>query len=339
MKIPCINVDLDGGPGWMRASAPDSYWASGRELVEGVNQLGRDASPLWGLVRKAASGLNGLLGGHFREEAVELAERIGCDVEDVLIANLSYDLGHVGCSTFVVPSADGPLHARNLDWSFPGTLLRDHVAIERVRNAPSGDYLLVTWPGLFSALTGVARGRFSVTVNYVLHGDESGLTGLVGRAVQGLWPSTWVVRTALNEKPNFAAAVRYLSEVPLLSPVLFTVAGVNDDERVVIERSCTGASVRRAKQTQPLFVTNHYVSDALAPSNVEPGPMNTRNRYGGLGVLLATKEPQTPTEALGILGSFPLLHPTDTQHQVTMCARTGELTVLVPGRRPQQFST
>jgi hypothetical protein len=181
-------------------------------------------------------------------------------------------------------------------------------------------------------------GRFSVTVNYVVHDEESTPTGLMGRAFKGHWPSTWVVRTALNEKANFASAVKYLSEVPLLSPVLFTVVGTKEDERAVIERSATSSVVRRGETGGLLCVTNHYVSKGLGRHNVDLEDGDTRERLNALSEKLSTTPPTNRTEALAILSSNDLFDKNETQHQVAMCARTGKMTVQVPGKKqPVEF--
>lgn len=101
-----------------------------------------------------------MMGAHFGDELEDLADVAGADASDVLLANLAYDLANAAaCSTFVDVRGAAPLHARNLDWSFRGRLLRKHTSVFKVENAPSGPYTMVGWPGFFGALTAIAPRR------------------------------------------------------------------------------------------------------------------------------------------------------------------------------------
>lgn len=180
MTISVLNVDLQSQSGiWAPALA--QHVKSARGLLGAFNrEAERQASSVIGGplllngVRIATNQLNKFLGQHFREEIEELAELLDTSPSDVLLANLAYDLANSGCSTFVqsLPSI-GTLHARNLDWGFPRGLLKKHLVVAQVRNGKHGPYSVVTWPGLFGVLTGVAQGRFAITVNYVRHTHES----------------------------------------------------------------------------------------------------------------------------------------------------------------------
>jgi hypothetical protein len=338
MTIPIIHVDHESEQG-LWSAPPASFWRAALTLVRAFNRQGeaaiRGAVPWW-VFKKSVAALNMLLGGEFNREASELAEGTGVPVSDIITANIAYDIAQVGCSTFVEPTPDGPLHARNLDWPFPGGLLRKHLIVEQVHNARAGNYMAVTWPGLFGALTGIAPGRFSVTVNYVTHNKESSKAAFVKRAAQGYWPSTWVVRRALSDQPDFAAAVRYLKKVPVLSPVLFTVVGTRNTERVVIERSADLCAVRKPTANGALLVTNHYVSSRFKASNVDLDDGDSRKRFDALNAVCgksALGAKAAGASALKILSSSELLDPASTQHQVVMLPRDGEMVVRVPGAR------
>ena len=189
MTIRVVDVDCSSTTGiWTQALDGDARPA--RALLRAFRREVDDAldsTVLAALLRKGASVLNALMGMHYRAEAEELASLLGTSPGEVLVANLAYDLSHAaGCSTFVRPTAEGPLHARNLDWSFPDELLRTHTTIVRFANARRGSYATVTWPGLFGALTALAPGRFAVTVNYVCHGTDSRPLAVAQRALLGV---------------------------------------------------------------------------------------------------------------------------------------------------------
>ena len=60
----------------------------------------------------------------FHREIVAMARLAEVDWRQLMLANLSYDLvlAFLGCSTIALPTAEGPVLARNMDW-WPEDLL------------------------------------------------------------------------------------------------------------------------------------------------------------------------------------------------------------------------
>ncbi len=60
----------------------------------------------------------------FHREIVAMARLAEVDWRQLMLANLSYDLvlAFMGCSTIALPTAEGPVLARNMDW-WPEDLL------------------------------------------------------------------------------------------------------------------------------------------------------------------------------------------------------------------------
>lgn len=333
MSIPIVEIDFDSTEGiW--SAVPASYWKSATSLISSFNREGvkMAGKPLWFALRKGGGLAHTLLGGHYGDEIKELAEGAGVPTSDIITANLAYDLSHVGCSTFAVPTSSGPLLARNLDWTFPRGQLKKHLTIVRVRNAPRGDYATVTWPGLFGVLTAVAPGRFSVAVNHVINESESTTGKVAKRALQGNWPVSWVVRKALDEAKDFTAACRILKNYPLVAPVIFTVTGISNDQRVVIERGAEDCALRKTGDKQAVFATNHYMTDAFDEENTDLDEMDTLERYEALTRRLAAAPPSNAKESFKVLSASDVIRY-DTQHQVSMSACSGELVVRIPGQR------
>jgi acid ceramidase len=308
---------------------------AGQSLLKVFNQDGASAAGKtgWRAFKVATSAAHSLLGNNFGLEIESLASALGVDRADVLVANLGYELGQVACSTFVVSTPRGPLHARNLDWCFPRDLLRRHTSVVRVAGAPAGAYAMVTWPGVFGGLTAVAPGRFSVTVNFVRHAHQSTVLSALGRIRSG-WPVSWAVRQVLDTKKSYAAAVRYLKSVPLLAPVLFTVAGINNDEQVVIEREVDGGVARAS--LPGTCVTNHYLANRLAPLNAgDEDDELFVDSDARLNQLLRSVGPGLDGgKALKLLSHRALMHDITAQ-QVAMSAARSELLVRVPGGRAE----
>ena len=338
-------LDLTTPPStWLTALRPHAPAA--RQLIAAFNrQALRDVSIVtgdalapaaWAAAKAAVGALHRLFAREFGEEINVLADVVGVAPREVLAANLAYDLsnGAAGCTTLAVPTAAGPLHARNLDWHFPGTLLRRKTLVTR-RAGPCGPYLTVGWPGFFGALTAVAKGRFSVSVNYVTHATHSGLAKLAKRAVAGYWPVPWAVRGALDDAETFEDAVAYLHSVPLLSPTLLVLTGTRNSERALIERTPDKAVVTYAATSTK--VTHHSVARKLRPHNVDLSDLSTEGRYWRLRDLLLRRRCSRPSEALSLLSHGDLLDET-TAHQVVMTPRTGDLVVRVRDRAAMRFS-
>ncbi len=171
------------------------------------------------------------------------------------LANLYYDAlkfafsGLLGCTAFGVDTASGPLHARNLDWHAPHKVLQKHTAVFELRRSGRVVARTVGWPGFIGAFSGVAPGKFSVTLNAVLSEDPP--------AVQT--PVTFLIREVLETASDFDEAVLRLAETPIASDCLLLVVGARPGDRVVVERTPSRHALRTV-DAGPLVVTNDYRS-------------------------------------------------------------------------------
>ncbi len=329
--IDVIDVDLNSATGWSEALEP--FVAGGQKLLHAFNKEGRGYvghAAWWGLQR-ASGALHQVLGGKHEDEIADIAGALDVSPSEVVLANAAYDISSVGCTTIAAPSTKGPIHARNLDWPFPRGLLKKHVVVARMCNGAFGSYALVTFPGVFGALTGIAPGRFSIAVNFVTHAKDSSIKGLVKRSLAGFWPVAWAVRHAFDAAKSFEQAVRVLQEQFLLSPVLLTIVGTRLSDRLVIECGCDHYALRAGRPGRPLVVTNHFQSPELEEFNSGLDEMDTLERAESLQERLDGVN-VTPASALRALSSGDVLSP-NLQHQVVMQAATGRLIVRVPGRR------
>jgi acid ceramidase/N-acylethanolamine-hydrolysing acid amidase len=108
-----------------------------------------------------------------------VARAVDAPEEEVALANLYYDAikvvlsGGIGCTAFAVDTGAGPLHARNLDWITAQGLLASETMIFNFRHG-GGDplYRTVGWPGFVGCLSGVAVGRFAVTLLNAVISDD-----------------------------------------------------------------------------------------------------------------------------------------------------------------------
>lgn len=154
-----------------------------------------------------------------------------------------------GCSCRVAPSPD---HAsarlvRVLDWRTPG--LGRHVVAARVHGAPAGPFVVLTWPGYTGILQGMAPGRFAAAMNQAPMRKTAGVyhvDWLINRRRVWTMPHgtpAHLLRTVFEEAKTFADALRLLSEQPVSTPAIFSLAGTKPHETVVVERTETEARV------------------------------------------------------------------------------------------------
>jgi hypothetical protein len=165
-----------------------------------------------------------------------------------------------GCSCKVAPSPDhtSARLIRVLDWRTPG--LGRNVVAARVRGAPAGPFVVLTWPGYSGVLQGMAPGRFSAAMNQAPMRKSAGfyyLDWLANR--RRVWKTphgtpAHLLRAAFEDAPSFAEALRMLSKQPVSTPAIFTLAGTKPHETAVIERTESEAYVHRGRNV----ATNHW---------------------------------------------------------------------------------
>lgn len=155
------------------------------------------------------------------------------------LLNYSYEWG---CTTGAAadPDLGGMTLLRTLDWPFDG-LGRALMVVRQA--AAAGPYLNVTWPGYVGVLTGLAPGRFAAAINQPplplpRWGRAFGWLAArlrVGRSTA--LPPSHLLRLAFDTCGSFAEAVALIRRTPICLPAIFTLAGPNPGEAVVIERT------------------------------------------------------------------------------------------------------
>ena len=189
-------------------------------------------------------------GGRFHPEFRALAKLVGEDWRKVAIANVSYDLTimQLGCSTISIPTPDGPVVARNMDWSPEQALARASCLVHYRKNERAA-FVNAGWPGFTGIVTGQSANGFAVIINAVWSDEPHCKMG---------YPVLLLMRRVLEEARGFEDALKMLRDTKLISPVLFTLVGTENDERVVIERSPRRHALRWAKPNEVLITTNDY---------------------------------------------------------------------------------
>ncbi len=263
--------------------------------------------------------------GRFDEQIKGQAEAVGVDWRRLMLGNVTYDLSLaiMGCSVVVLESGEGPVVARNFDW-WPPELLAQTTILARAFRGDRLDFALACWPGSVGVVTAVSTKGFAIALNAVPCPEGRDLSG---------YPITFHLRRVIDDAKDFDDALRMIAEEHLMVGCLVVVAGTENDQRAVVERTPTEHAIRRAEPGRPLVVTNHYaVLDEPKAGTGNELYETTLARAEALERRFEGAAPDrawTDDELLGILSAPDIIEGCTVQ-QVVMRPRTGGIKVGVP---------
>jgi hypothetical protein len=321
MSIPELHIDLD--------RPPEERWSGLREHLPSARALiSYYVSDLGGLDQFGdllLSYRDEVVPDEYADEVRGIAQVIGVDEREALLANLYYDAIKqlFSCTAFAVDTDYGPLHARNLDWGTINQLLSRHTLIINFQRGGETLYRAVSWPGFAGVLSGMAPGRFAVTLNAVLSEDPPQLAP----------PVTFLIREVLEKAASFDEAVDKLASAPIPCDCLLLVTGPNRGQMAVIERSPARHALR-TPENGFIIVTNDF--RRLATEEASPGiselARTSCGRFDRVAELLPRERPTTTTECFGVLGDARV-RMNITMQSMVMRPRSGHLAV----RRPEDL--
>ncbi|WP_394848641.1 C45 family autoproteolytic acyltransferase/hydrolase [Pendulispora brunnea] len=325
--IPELNVDLD--------RPPDQRW-------DGLSTWRREARELLRFYLRDLGGLDAFSSflASYRDDFVDpeyvaemrgVARALDVREDEVLLVNLYYDAlkvllaGPMGCTAFGIDADGTPLHARNLDWTHAdGRLAKSTLIVNFRRGNGAPLYRTVGWPGFVGCLSGVAPGRFAVTLNAVLSDDPPELAP----------PISLLLRRVLEKAETFDAAVATLRDTAVASDSLLLVTGTRAGEMAVIERAPTRAAVR-GPEDGAIFVANDYralpsssSSSSSAAATTELAATST-GRYAHAERLVRAMVPMDPESCLAVLCDGNVKMGITVQQMVFSAAR-GSVDVVLP---------
>jgi acid ceramidase len=263
------------------------------------------------------------------QEMESLSRLLDLPVRDVVLCNLYYDALKVilsrgfGCTAFAIDAPGGVLHARNLDWWTENSALARYTATSHFVNAPAGAFTTVGWPGFMGVFSGVAPGRFAVTLNAVLSLEQ----------IQIAMPVVLLIRTVFEEARTFSEALKLLSSAPLPCDCLLLLTGVRAGELVVIERTPSRYALRHAKDGY-VCVTNGYQQLDAGLGAARSELLDTWcQRFERIQALISQKQPRDPEDCFRYLND-PQVRMHMTVQQMVFCAATGEHWLRFPEPMP-----
>ncbi|MCU0866809.1 MAG: C45 family autoproteolytic acyltransferase/hydrolase [Planctomycetes bacterium] len=321
MTRPDLTVDL--------AAPPAQRW----RLDAGRRQRARELLAIYerdlglqpAMVEHLVAAAPLLLSADLLAEHAALASHLEVPLPRLLLATCYYDCikAVLGCSAFAVERGGRVLHARNLDWWSEGHLLADSSCVVRYVGAPAGEFTAVGWPGYLGVLSGVAKGRFAVTLNAVTSDEPAQLAT----------PVVVLLREVLATAPDFATAVERLASTTIPCDCLLLVTGTAPGERVVIERTpCRSAARFAPHPDQPLIVTNDYRAlTARRADDSSPIAATSCGRFDALQRALAQHRPTDAAQCLQRLDAADV-RMAITMQQMVFEAATGDCRLRVPPR-------
>ena len=304
---------------------PRRRWQLDAERVHQARELLRSYGQELGVSPLLAAGMSAMVRPHLAPEhwaEIEgIAAGLGVPLHEALLGNLYYDALKfvLGCTAIAVDTPSGPLHARNLDWWTANRMLADFCLLTRFEHAPAGPFVTVGWPGFAGALSGLAPGRFAVTLNAALSDERGQLAA----------PITFLIRTVLERAASYAEAVELLTETRIACDCLLLVTGIGPGELVVIERTPTRHALRQP-EGGVLHVTNEFRLIEVRPGAPRNELQRTScGRFERMGELLAREQPADFAACFAHL-SDPAVKMEITVQQMAFHARSGEFEVRIP---------
>ncbi len=204
----------------------------------------------------------------YAKEVIEVANGLGRP--GAFLLNYSYEWG---CTSGAgADPLGGMTLSRTLDWPFDG-LGRALIVVRRRSGA--GPYFSVTWPGFAGVLSGLAPGRFAAAINQpplplpALGKPAGWLAARVLVSRSHAMPPDHLLRLAFETCQSFSGAMDLIRRTPICMPAIFTLAGPETGEAIVIERT-------RCEAFQPgtVAAANHWAS----PNGPAGVPRNRSSR-------------------------------------------------------------
>ncbi|UCE58929.1 MAG: hypothetical protein JSU63_15985 [Phycisphaerales bacterium] len=319
VECPSLELDLSLPVCERYSSIPPEACAKGKRLLRAV------LTEVPSVMHFLADVVRARTRNRFHSEAQAIAHFIGGDWRGVMLANILYDLAiyRYGCSTAVLPTRNGPVIARNMDWPPEDVIAQTSYLIRTHRG---GEFVFASagWPGSLGVVTGLSGRGFAIVLNATSCPKRLGLTG---------YPVLLHIRRVLEDADSFDSAVMQLSETRLAAPCLITVAGEENHQRVVIERTPRRSAPRWAEEDQPLFVTNHYRIMFQGESSSIPGlDETTCSRYDAISELLGRHLPEETADDAKLLYALtdPSVIQDITAQHVIIHPRQREIRLWVP---------
>lgn len=197
-----------------------------------------------------------------------------------LYLHAAHDIGHalqdlalVGCSSFAAwgeKSEDGNLIlGRNFDFYVNDAFAKDKI-VAFIKPKTGHPYMMVTWPGMIGAVSGMNQEGLTVTIN----AGKSKIP-LIAKT-----PISILTRQILQYATNIDEAIAIAKKTTVFVSESIMVASANDNKAVLIEVSPHKFGVYEVGNNNQLICSNHFQSDALKnDKRNENQILNSHSKY------------------------------------------------------------
>jgi acid ceramidase len=249
--------------------------------------------------------------GDYGLEIEGIANVVGIPPGDIALVNLLYEMVSM-CTSIVAETDDGRiLHSRNLDFGLGTdftTLLQNLTIQVEFQKGGKTIYYGTTYAAYVGLLTGMAPGRFGLSLNLRHSGDILGnLKELLNNPASNV--VSFLLRSSLENDGNYQAALKRLVSEPLISESYIIVSGTRAGEGAVITRNRTVAadvwSLDESNERWYLLQTNH--------DHWRPSPPGDHRSEVGDGAMSRIGRSNISSQAIyEVLSTKPLLNAQTT---------------------------
>jgi hypothetical protein len=306
---------------WARGKARTLASAVFKQMNAGLGVMSR-------LVATIARDLAGRSQGEldYLEDMEVWSEWAVGDLSQVILANFSYELhqtrggfgsgltdfrrrfGFCTSVAFHQPKL-GMVHARNVDWPLPQ--MKSATVVLDCKSA-AGPFQAVSVPGMVGVLSGVAKGRFSITVNS--KEDRSHYVPNIAG-----WGATLLVRWILEYCSSYDEALRKLSKAYAFVPFYVMLVGLKQGQAVVVEISRNGKNRVYNQPGNALGLANHYPGELC-----EDEEMDSQERQDLVEARAARCRAKSLRGCFSVVSEFPVMHAGTVQSMV-LHPKSGEV--------------
>jgi len=177
------------------------------------------------------------------------------DLSIALTLNYLYEM-QAFCTSIVSRMPDGTIiHGRNLDFDFSDEM-RNISFIAQFYRGDEHLFESMMFAGDIGVYTGVRYNAFSISENdRHLEGTIDSLMTNIKMIFAGQLPISWMIRETLTEETTFEQAFSHLVSTKVVAPGYLIMAGIKENEGVVIARNREGpAHIKQLSSTNWFIV-------------------------------------------------------------------------------------
>lgn len=307
-----IQIDLNG--------SPEARWVFSNTQIENSKKLAdyyyQDLASATDMLNQVENLATQIIPVEYMAEMKAISRVTDIPLNRIILCNSYYDLIKplLGCTAFAFDGPDGPIHARNLDWWTQNNMLGECSELFHFTGAPAGDFYAVSWAGYIGVLSGMAPGRFAISLNAVISSDPFELET----------PICLKLRKVFETCKTYDEAVTSLQNMVLPSDCLLLVSGPKVGEYCVIERTPKRQATRNPKNNF-IAVTNGYRLLKSQTGDLSGSLQETSDgRYDRI-CKLAQVRPKTVESCIEYLSDKNVFMQNLTVQQMAFCVATGEI--------------